>query len=161
MLGDLLFFTGGSKLSDRAIMWRTRGRFVHVEIDLGDGTSIGALTRGVTRHPIPDGALAVTTSAYTNGLLLPRARHYIESMVGKQYSGWDILDFAVSLLFPNGPFLISSTAVDCSQLATNFLIVAGYPVPLNSIMHTELVSPNDIARFLLDKFPFLEGYVQL
>lgn len=160
MLGDMLFFTGGSKISDRLIMWRTHGQFVHVEIDMGDGTSIGALTRGVTRHSTPANPLLIQTSRYLMTSLLPRGVDYLDRMLNRQYGWVDIVDNVLSLVMPNGPFLISSNAVDCSQLAVNFLIIAGYPVPLATIMHAELVSPNDIARFLMGAFPMLQEYVK-
>src|SRR5258708_11972449 len=55
MRGDIILFASVGKWTDRIIVWadKDHGKFVHVEIDLGDGKSIGEHTAGLLIHNTP------------------------------------------------------------------------------------------------------------
>lgn len=139
-------------------MWRTHGPYVHVEVDVGNGKSVAALTHGIVLHDAPTGdrVVAVPTSAkLTNPQRLKLAILFAKYHVGKEYGWLDIINQAWSILFPYGPFLVRSDHLDCSDLTASFLWIAGYPLPSRDIV-TSLVSPNDIARSLSVDFPELK-----
>jgi hypothetical protein len=145
--GDLLFYTTSHQdWTDKLISWRTKSPWVHCEVVVEDGLAIGALHTGVERHPIVPGGTLVQTS--TSCPRLPDALHYLESLIGKPYGWEDIANFVISLLLPHGPFLSSDRYFDCSALAVNFLVWAGYPLPFQMVSAPEAVSPGELAAAL-------------
>lgn len=149
--GDVIFFRAEpGSVVDRVIAWRTGGPFVHCEIDAGDGTSVGALARGVVRHPLPAGRGAVTAPTGKDCVpsRLGEALAWLLAHVGDEYGWDDIAAQALSIVFPRGPFLTRTRRMDCSDLAGRFLWAAGYPLPPRLLDAPELVSPNSLARAL-------------
>src|SRR5258708_7808517 len=55
MRGDIILFASVGKWTDKVIVWadKERGKFVHVEVDLGGGKSIGEHTAGLLIHNTP------------------------------------------------------------------------------------------------------------
>lgn len=149
--GDLLFYRGDGSLFDQLIQWRTRGPFTHVEVDVGGGQSIGALSAGVTRHVISTGRRTPDVAPTSVKCLpdrLPMALDWLAQQVKQPYGWWDIADDGLSLALPHGPFVVVSRHYDCSDLSARFLWVAGYPLPADLIDAPQLVSPNSLARAL-------------
>lgn len=139
--GDLLFYQGSSSLIDRLICWRTQGPYAHVEICAAPGLSVGALPPGVLHH-----ALETKKPIHVarTSLLCPRvgpALTWLAAQTGG-YSWLDILNF----LLPFGLFFTDHGRYDCSDLATQFLAQAGYPLPQPLRAHPGTVSPNALAR---------------
>jgi len=147
MRGDVLFFKGGGGLADRLISWRTRGRYTHVEVDLGDGTAIGAVRRGVTRHPIDLSNPRIHAfSPQTTRERIETGIVFLQEAVGDRYSWGDILNQVLTLL-PFAPVVFAERhAFDCSDLVGHYLEIAG-GVDVSSLEQTpQLVTPNDLAR---------------
>ena len=154
--GDILFYTSRGSFFDRLIVWGTHGPFVHCEIDLGDGTSIGALSHGVTRHVVRSPAAVASVGeqlAARRSMRLQVALVWLEKQVGRRYGWWDIVADAFKTILPTclgsrTPFLVMPSEYDCSELAAVFLAIAGANLPSAVITDLQRTSPNDLARAL-------------
>lgn len=164
MRGDVLFYSGGGSLADRLISWRTHGPFVHVEVDLGDGTAIGSLSSsGVDQHPV-DYTRAVVYRPSLKPDEIEAGIAWLRSHVGDPYGWGDILNFVLTLFVPNSPLVLAQRhGFDCSDLVARYLEAAGGtnlgPQSENETLsaqsarlarfdETSLLSPNDLARAL-------------
>lgn len=151
--GDLLFYHGHGALAETLIERATAGPFCHVEVDLGDGTSIGALSRGITRHTVPTPDAIGQASHGLDEARIPAARIWLFSEVRQHYGWWDIAADIAQALLPQRlgsctPFLVMPSQLDCSALAATFLTIAGFALPAHMIADLHRVSPNDLARVL-------------
>jgi uncharacterized protein YycO len=146
MRGDILFEKAGGSLADRLIQWRTHGPFVHCEVDLGDGTAIGAHWRsGVSRHPV-DYSNMVHYSLQTAPEGIESGIKWLLDRVGDPYGWSDILDQILTLLSPHSLVVSQQHGFDCSDLVVRYIEVAG-GLELGSMFDTpNLVTPNDLAR---------------
>lgn len=155
--GDLVFYIGDpANLVDDAIMVRTGGRFVHVEVvyDAPGASSpasslprtIGALASGVTLHPLPAQGIPALTSAHllSSPARLEAALSWLRGQVGQPY-GWECIADQGLALVPGAPQL-PAIHLDCSALAADFLTRAGYPFPAHAPGPLALVSPVSLAR---------------
>lgn len=147
MKGDVLFYMGkpDSIICD-LIRWRTAGPFVHVEVDMGDGTAIGALTKGVSRHPLIPTAYIFKTSQKTDDSNIEQGLRFLVSEVNSEYGWNDILD----AVLPSWWRLIvkDKDAFDCSHLVAKYLIIANaVKFPQFVIDRIQSVSPNDLAIY--------------
>lgn len=148
--GDLLYYTGtpGSPVCN-LIIWRTHGPFVHVEVDMGDGTAVGALTSGVNRHPLvptlfrcPLSARGVSEASIDDGLA------YLEAIV-EAHDAYGWTDIVAAALPRWWRLLIDDThAYDCSHLAFTYALRVGgiKKPPTWALSDPQAVSPNDLAR---------------
>lgn len=149
--GDLVFFAGNPHNPvDLAIMLKTGGNLTHVECvyrvaPTGQVLTIGALSSGVTLHPLPALGIPAATAAHTSPARLPGALAWLRGQVGQPYSWNDIADQALTLLDPDAP-VVSDGHYDCSHLAAVFLTHAGYPLPPALLARPELISPVSLAR---------------
>lgn len=172
--GDVILYPAQpGSWSDLLISEATGGPFVHcgvverVEVSPGDGalliTTIEALTRGVSRvtfplYPDVTPARVPTFARIAGGMEPLRIAHglgYLGRQVGRTRYNWAaIAADALKALLPRTlgsrtPFLIMPSALDCSQLCTEYLLTAGYEwLPDEAIASPERVSPNDVARLL-------------
>lgn len=149
MRGDILLYRSSGSLFDRLISWRTQGPFVHVAVDLGDGTMIDArLHEGVTRHAVQYGnTLHIPLSHYTTPDRIEAGIAFLLKQVQDKakYSLWDILD-NIWLLHKLHLFIGESDAYDCSHLVAQYLdYTGGIDLGLLTTM-LDSVSPNDIYR---------------
>lgn len=147
MRGDLVLYRAGTSWQDKVIAMATGGPFVHVEIDLGEGTFIGAHDEGISKV---GAAQADENHVYTT----PRGSQadieaglkWAISQLGDPYSWIDIFDDGSKYLHLTW-YLGVDKSYDCSDFATRYLIVAHSDGPLGQLAtHPETVSPNDIAR---------------
>lgn len=145
MKGDLLFFRGAGRWYERLIQWGTGGPYVHVEVDIGGGESVGALTVGVQRHRVPTGAVVAATAFRTDPARLNGAVAWVVAQAGDRYGWMDLADDVVRLAVPGAPVLAWRRHYDCSDLASKFLWMAGYPLP-PEMLDGATVSPNSLAR---------------
>lgn len=146
MRGDLILYRSDGSLFDRTIVWATHGPFTHVEIDLGDGTSVGAQDNGIAIHRYIVGRGAVEVSPKASKADIEAGLRWTLMQVGKKYGWADIFSNGLKIL--GIPFDISEPGTyDCSDLATRYLIAANAAAPLGALANNPgLVSPNDLAR---------------
>lgn len=145
MRGDLLLYEGTGRWYERLIQLGTHGPYVHAEIDIGGGESVGALLVGVQRHRIPSGAVVAPTAYRTDPARLAPALDWLYAQIGDRYGFFDIADDVVRAAIPWAPWVSLGKTFDCSDLATKFLWMAGYPLP-PAFLDGATVSPNDLAR---------------
>lgn len=149
MKGDILLYKGdGRSILHRLIQWRTHGPYVHVEVDMGDGSAIGAhLQDGVQRRPInPDRDIA-TVHLDVPDDRLEAGLAFLQKTVGDSYSLTDIINQALTYFLPKAILVQQQTAYDCSDLVSRYLeITGGLSLPPSLLATPSLISPNDIAR---------------
>lgn len=149
--GDLIFFAGNPlNPVDDAIMIRTGGKWVHVEIVVATPSdasprTIGALASGITPHDLPAHGIPAMTAAHCSPARLPGTLTWLRGQVGQPYSWCDIADQGISLIAPSAP-LLTDGRYDCSHLAAMFLTRAGYPLPATLLARPQLISPVALAH---------------
>lgn len=150
MIGDLLFFRSHGGLFDDAITLATGKPYTHVEIQVSDTESIGALTEGVVRHAIPAGADVAHVAAQIAPARLAEGLAWLARQVGHRYGWADITDDAEQLVAgKNAPVVIKPGEMCCSDLATRYLLHCGYEgLPDALFDQPELVSPHTLASAL-------------
>lgn len=153
--GALLFYVPGAPaytmdgIFERLIQLRTGGPYCHVEVDLGDGTSVGALSQGVERHPRPNPQAWAAAGSLCDPSKLEKGLRWVLARVGEPYGWGDVVDAAFGAPVSLGLEIPGTTPrYDCSHLACRFLAIAGYPLPQNLRDAPPSVSPNDLARML-------------
>lgn len=149
MRGDMLLFRSSGVWYERLVEYFTHGPFVHVEVDMGDGTSIGAIWTGIERHLIPPEDLferapvqAESDEQLEDGLI------FLASEVGHHYGFLDIANQALKIL--RSPiYLGAQERYDCSDLVARYVAMCDGPVyrglgDLSQEPH--MVTPNDLGR---------------
>lgn len=146
MRGDVLFWTADGSPASRVIAFFTHGPFVHVSVDQGDGTDIGAHSEdGVQHHPVPDDR-GITKWSPPAGCDIERGIRFIEGEVGNKYGWCNIINAGLAIL--RLPYRIARIdRYDCSSLVTRYLDHVG--IDLGDLTEEpDSVSPNDLARAL-------------
>lgn len=160
--GDILFYAGTDPISRLIARGTGPGACSHceiverVEVVSGMVVSIAALgvRRGIVRHNAPLPAYRV---AHTGARLTPSGcaagLGFLARRVGSRYGVLDIAADVVRALLPKrwadgAPFLVAPSTLDCSHLATDFLIEAGYALPDAFLLAPQTVSPNSLLRTL-------------
>lgn len=157
--GDLRFYHGDGSPADTLIADATGGpsasqAYVHVEIDLGDGTSIGELLGGLQHYPTPDEpAGRVTlwpTSAHTDPATLAAALLWARDEATQRLGyGWeDIANAGLRVLAPGAPAIAEANAWDCSDFVTRFLLQARVALPFALASEPHCVTPEGLALAL-------------
>ena len=147
--GDVLFYHGDNDLQSRIIRRWTNGPYSHVEIDIGDGLAIGAWTTGINKHPLVSPTLLIQTSLKMENIRLEAALIWLNRQVGEKYGWVDNLNSGLQKFLPNGPFLQIGHQYNCSDLATRFLWIAGYPLD-GDFLDSDTVNPSELAKALLN-----------
>ena len=143
--GDILFFVSSGSIFDKLISWWTHSRFVHVAIAIGNGEKVEALGQGIVKDAVTSATAAVwhNPKPYDDERL-QEALQWLLKQVGKPY-GWG--DIANAVDASHTFYYVQTGHVDCSALATDFLILAGYDMgELALDPHT--VTPAALATFL-------------
>jgi hypothetical protein len=134
-IGDLLFYKATDNFIDKLIVARTGGPWVHVAIVVTAGNVIEAVSGGVRSHAINPayGAIGqVGDMLYkANQLRFITALVKLQGTVGQHYGFGDILDQFLMLL-PGQPCISWDRSEDCSHLAVEFLLAAGYGLPFGT-----------------------------
>ena len=157
-LGDIIFVRPDpGDWAGRLVAHATGGPYCHVRIRLSLGEVVEALARGVCRDALVAEPDPSDVAAVGAGLEQERRNHalgWLLMQVGKEYSVLDLVADGVELLLPQRlgsrtPFLVAPSHYDCSELATRFLLLAGYEwLPNRLAMDPQRVSPNALARAL-------------
>lgn len=150
--GDILFYHGSDAFPDWAVRHFTGddSGFCHVAVAVSATAMVEAVGRGICQSPLRTPDAVATTGAWLRGAGLQRGLAFLASEVGKRYGWLDILGDAVGVLLPvRTPVLIAPSQFDCSALATEFLLTAGWAaLPLKLALDPHRVSPNTLARAL-------------
>ncbi len=151
MRGDIILFASVGSWTDRIIEWGTRGKFVHVEIDLGGGLSIGEHTAGLLIHKTPTqpGIVLVplkNSPASEIEAGLKWATDFAARPLEKREYGWlDIAADALKIIgLPHVPGIPSQ--MDCSDFVYQYLNRVGAVPKAGRGRDPATVSPNDLAR---------------
>lgn len=143
MRGDILFWPAGNSLSDRVISWFTKGPFVHVAVDMGDGTEISAHSEdGIRRRPIPnrDDLTVYSIGGYAETLW---GTMFLKEQIGKRYGFANVLNAILKRVrIPWRVFHVNR--YDCSSLVAHYLEHCRIDLSDDD----EAISPNDLARGL-------------
>lgn len=148
MRGDILLYRSGGILKDRIVCAYTRGPFCHCEIDLGDGTTVGAHSEdGITRKPeaLHDRKVIISLRERTTPECIEAGIVVVLQHLGEPFSWASIADLVVppalsTLLFRR------RSLYNCANLVALYLAVAGgLDLPYGK-RPPMVISPNDIAR---------------
>lgn len=148
MRGDILLYRSGGTLRDRIVCAYTRGPFCHCEIDLGDGTTVGAHSEdGITRQPEArhDRKVVISLQARTTPERIEAGIVEVSRHLGEPFSWASIAD---QVLPPSLSTLLFGrrSIYNCANLVALYLAIAGgldLPYGRRPPM---IISPNDIAR---------------
>lgn len=146
MRGDLLFYRSTGQWYERFITFFSRGPFVHVSVDMGNGTNISAHPRGVgfELNPPESQIVRVPVSDGVDAHVLEEAIDWLRSQIGKPYGWLQIIDYGLGVLgLPI--FFFQRGHNDCSTLVALYLCRIGDTACPDD---ANLVSPNDLARRL-------------
>ena len=133
--GDLRFYRNSGGLVD-TIIATTTGPFVHVDVDMGDGTVIGELSSGLQRYtPSVRPALVAVypTAQHTSDATLTAALVWAVAQLSAgehagrppEYGWADILSAALHRIDAHAVYLGDAGEWDCSDFATRFALRAG------------------------------------
>lgn len=148
MRGDILLFRSGGTLRDRIVCAYTRGPFCHCEIDLGNGTTVGAHSEdGITRQPeaLLDRRVVVSMQTRTSPERIEAGIVEVLQHVGEPFSWAAIGDIVLpprlsTLLFGR------RSLYNCANLVATYLSIAGGLDLCYGKRPPMIISPNDIAR---------------
>ena len=150
MRGDILLYRSGGSLKDRVVCWYTRGPYCHCEIDLGDGTSVGAHSEdGISRRSwaIVDRIVAVSLHERTTPERIEVGIAWVMGHVGEPFS-WASIAAHVLPRWLAFRLFGRQCVYDCANLVAGYLaIVDGRTLPPGRT-GAVIVSPNDIAEAL-------------
>lgn len=150
--GDIAFYASHGSLIERAIELRTGSPIIHVAI-VSDpsGTTTAATSAGITVQPIGLPATLWRPNVPYDRVRLDAALAGLASEVGQPYGYADILN-QVLLLTGKDPILLDKSS-DCSDLATKFLWMAGYPLPW-AFLRTNTITPGGLFTLLTMNKPY-------
>ena len=148
MRGDLLLMKSGGTPRDRLVAWATGGPFVHVEVDLGDGVTIGSHSEdGVSYRPwrFPERVIVIPLSERVPAEKIETGIAWLHEQLGHPFSWASMADFIM-------PEWLATTVwgrkavYNCANLVAHYLaITGGLDLPYGKRPPVTL-SPNDIAR---------------
>lgn len=141
MRGDILFWPASNSITDRIIAWFTKGPFVHVAVDMGDGTEISAHSEdGIARRTIPARSDLTEFTVSPDPVL---GLQFVKEQIGKKYGYANILNNVLYGL--HIPWRVYNVRrFDCSSLVAHYLEHCGIDLSDDD----EAISPNDLARAL-------------
>lgn len=148
MRGDILLYRNGGSFRDRIVCAYTRGPFCHCEIDMGDGTTLGAHSEdGITHQPetMHDRKAVISLQTRTTPERIEAGIITVMEHVGEPFSWASIADQVVPP--PISTLLFGRRSLyNCASLVALYLSVAGgLDLPYGK-RPPMIVSPNDIAR---------------
>lgn len=148
MRGDILLYRSGGILKDRVVCAYTGGPFCHCEIDLGDGTSVGAHSEdGISQRPerLLDRRVTISLQALTTPERIEVGIAWILKHVGEPFSWASIADLALPA--PVSTLLFGRRSrFNCANLVAGYLEFAGGLALPYGKRPPMVLSPNDIAR---------------
>ena len=148
MRGDLVLMKSGGSLRYRLVVWGTGGPYVHVEVDLGDGTTIGSHSEdGVSYRPwrFSERIVVIPLSERVPAERIEAGLTWLLGQLGHGFSWASIADHALPEAWST--FLLGRESIyNCANLFAQYLqITGGLKLPYGKRPPMTL-SPNDIAR---------------
>lgn len=148
MRGDILLYRSGGILKDRVVCAYTAGPFCHCEIDLGDGTTLGAhsedgITR--TREHLLERRIVISLQEAATAERIESGITRVLQHIGEPFSWASVADLVLparlsTLLFGR------SAVYNCSSLVARYLDLVGVHDRSQCESLSKIASPNDIAR---------------
>lgn len=148
MRGDILLYRSGGILKDRIVCAYTGGPFCHCEIDLGDGSCIGAHSEdGITRTPerMIERRVVISLQERTKPEYIEAGIAWVMQHLGEPFSWASIADLVLPAPFSTLVFGRRSR-YNCANLVAKYLEIAGGLDLTHGKRPPMIVSPNDIAR---------------
>lgn len=148
MRGDILLYRTGGILKDRVVTAYTGGPYCHCEIDLGDGTCVGAHSEdGISQRPeaLHNRRVIISLQDVTTPERIEAGIVWVLQHLGEPFSWASIADL---ILPPRLSTLLFGrrSVYNCANLIAKYLeIVGGLDLPYGK-RPLMLISPNDIAR---------------
>jgi uncharacterized protein YycO len=148
MRGDILLYRTGGILKDRIVCAYTGGPFCHCEIELGDGTSVGAHSEdGITRKSegLLDRKVVISLQEHTTPERIEAGIAWVLQHVGEPFSWASVADLIVPTWLSTLIFRRDSL-YNCANLIAKYLEITGGLDLAYGKCPPMIVSPNDIAR---------------
>ncbi|HEX6542486.1 MAG TPA: hypothetical protein VF040_12080 [Ktedonobacterales bacterium] len=148
MRGDIVLYRNGGILKDRVVCAYTAGPFCHCEIDLGDGTCIGAHSEdGVSQTPegLIERRVVIPLQERTTPERIEAGIAWVMEHLGEPFSWASIADLVVP------PWLATlvfgrRSSYNCANLVARYLEIVGGLELSHGKRPPMIISPNDIAR---------------
>lgn len=148
MRGDILLYRSGGGPRDRLVCAYTRGPFCHCELDLGDGSTIGAHSEdGIAyRTEIPSERIdTIAMCGRTTAERIEEGLAWVLLQLGAPFSWASIADLALPA--PVSTALFGRPSLyNCANLVARYLEIAGGLTLPYGKRPPMLITPNDIAR---------------
>jgi uncharacterized protein YycO len=148
MRGDILLYRTGGILKDRIVCAYTGGPFCHCEIELGDGTSVGAHSEdGITRksEALLDRKVVISLQEHTTPERIEAGIAWVLQHVGEPFSWASVADLIVPTWLSTLIFRRDSL-YNCANLIAKYLEITGGLDLAYGKCPPMILSPNDIAR---------------
>ena len=148
MRGDILLYRNGGGPRDRIVCAYSRGPFCHCELDLGDGSTIGAHSEdGIAyRTEAPYERIdRIALHTRTSTERIEAGLEWVLQQLGAPFSWASIADLALPA--PVSTALFGRPSLyNCANLVARYLeITGGLDLPYGK-RPPMLITPNDIAR---------------
>lgn len=148
MRGDLLLMKSGGTPRDRLVAWYTGGPYVHIEVDLGDGTTIGSHSEdGVSYREwrFPERVVIIPLSERAPAEKIEAGIAWMQEQLGHPFSWASMADFALperlaTLIWGR------ESVYNCANLVARYVEITGGMDLSHGKRPPMILSPNDIAR---------------
>lgn len=148
MRGDIVLYRNGGILKDRVVCAYTSGPFCHCEIDLGDGTCIGAHSEdGISWTPAGpfERRVIISLQERTTSERVEAGIAWVMKRLGEPFSWASIADLVIPSWLSTMLFGRRSS-YNCANLVATYLEITGALRVTHGKRPPMIVSPNDIAR---------------
>lgn len=148
MRGDILLYRTGGILKDRVVCAYTAGPFCHCEIDLGDGTTVGAHSEdGIsrTKEHMLERRVVISLQEHSSPERIEAGIASVMQRVGEPFSWASIADLVLPAWLSTMLFGRPSD-YNCANLIEMYLNCVGALDLLPTQSQLQLASPNAIAR---------------
>lgn len=148
MRGDILLYRNGGTPRDRLVCAYTRGPFCHCELDLGDGSTIGAHSEdGIAyRTDVPHERIErIVLHTRASAERIEAGLEWVLQQLGTPFSWASIADLALPAPLSTALFGRPSL-YNCANLVARYLEITGGLDLRYGKRPPMLITPNDIAR---------------
>ena len=148
MRGDLLLLKSAGTPRDRLVAWATGGPYVHVEVDLGDGRTLGShQADGVAYREwrTPERYVVVPLSERAEAEKIEAGIAWMTAQLGHPFSWASMADFVMPERLAT--LIWGRTSIyNCANLVARYVEITGGLELGYGKRPPMTLSPNDIAR---------------